>query len=143
MEVLPGDVCVLRSTTGPPRPGRLVVVTDGEHDSCSCRGMLAGIETELATEVDALLAPSLTGLGYEIAAYTRLLGEIWITQIVRRVGAVADDVVGQLLALAWSDDPAGVVIPRGVPLQPAGIDPRYPALARMSTEFDQLLERTS
>ncbi len=137
-EVLPGDVCVVRSMNGPQSPGRLFVVTDAEN-SC-CQGMLAGIETELATEVDALLAPSLTGLGYEIAVYTRFSGAVWITQISRRVGMVAEDVLEQLLALAWSDEPDGVVVPRGIPLQAAGIDPRYPALARMSAELDQLID---
>lgn len=138
-EVLPGDVCVVRPMNGrPPSPGRLFVVTDVE-DGC-CQGMLAGIETELATEVDALLAPSLTGLGYEIAVYTRFSGAVWVTQTSRRVGAVVRDVLGQLLALAWSDEPDGVVVPRGLLLQPAGIDPRYPALARMSAELDQLTD---
>ncbi len=137
-EVLPGDVCVVRSMNGSPSPGRLFVVTDVE-DGC-CQGMLAGIEAEFATEVDALLAPSLTGLGYEIAVYTRFLGAVWITQISRRVGAVVGDVLDQLLALGWSDEPDGVVVPCGVPLQPAGIDPRYPALARMSAELDQLTD---
>ena len=137
-EVLPGDVCVVRLMNGPPSPGRLFVVTDVE-DGC-CQGMLAGIETELATEVDALLAPSFTDLGYEIAVYTRFLGAVWITQISRRVGAVTGEVLDQLLALAWSDEPDGVVVPRGVPLQPAGIDPRYPALARMSAKLDQLTD---
>ncbi|MGH3870680.1 MAG: hypothetical protein ACRDSR_04045 [Pseudonocardiaceae bacterium] len=137
-EILPGDVCVVRSMKGCPGPGRLFVVTD-VADGC-CQGMLAGIETELATEADALLAASLTGLGYEIAVYTRFPGAVWVTQISRRVGAVAGDVVDQLLALAWSDEPDGVVVPRGVPLQPVGIGPRYPALARMSAELDQLTE---
>jgi len=137
-EVLPGDVCVVRSMSGRPSSGRLFVVTDVE-DGC-CRGMLAGIETELATEVDAVLSPSLTGLGYEIAVYTRFSGAVWITQISRRVGAVAGDVLDQLLALAWSDEPEGVTLPGGVPLQPAGIDPRYPTLARMSAELDHLTD---
>ncbi len=137
-EVLPGDVCVVRSMNGPPRPGRLFVVTDVENGCC--QGMLAGIETELAPEVDALLGPFLTGLGYEIAVYTRFTGTVWITQLSRRMGAVAEAVLDQLLALAWSDEPDGVVVPRGVPLQPAGIDPRYPVLARMSAEFDQLTD---
>ncbi len=137
-EVLPGDVCVVRSMNGSPNLGRLFVVTDVE-DGC-CRGVLAGIETELATEADALLAPSLTGLGYEIAVYTRFPGAVWITQISRRMGAVNEDVLNQLLALAWSDEPDGVIVPRGVPLQAAGIDPRYPALARMSDELDQLTD---
>lgn len=136
--VLPGDVCVVRSMKGRPTSGRLFVVTDVE-DGC-CRGMLAGIETELATEVGALLAPSLTGLGYQIAVYTRFFGAVWITQISRRVGAVVGDVLDQLLALAWSDEPDGVVLPHGVPLQPAGIDPRYPSLARMSAELDHLTD---
>lgn len=42
--------------------------------------------------------------------------------------------------LTWSDEPNGVVLTCGVPLQPAGIDPRYPALARMSAELDQLTD---
>lgn len=137
-EVLPGDVCVVCSMNGRPNSGRLFVVTDVADGWC--RGMLAGIETELATEVDALLTSSLTCLGYEIAVYTRFSGAVWIAQISRRVGAVAEDVLDQLFALAWSDEPDGVVLPRGVPLQPAGIDPRYPALRRMSAELDELTE---
>ncbi|MGH3773740.1 MAG: hypothetical protein ACRDRW_20515 [Pseudonocardiaceae bacterium] len=140
VEILPGDVCVVRSMNRRSGPGRLLVVTDADVADGWCQGMLAGIETELATEADALLAPSLTGLGYEIAVYTRFSGAVWIIQISRRIGAVAGEVVDQLLALAWSDEPDGVVIPRGVPLQPAGIDPRYPALARMSAELDQLTD---
>jgi len=137
-EVLPGDICVVHSMNGRPGSGRLFVVTDVADGSC--RGMLAGIETELATEVDALLPASLTGLGYEIAVYTRFSGAIWIAQISRRVGAVAGDVLDQLLVLAWNDEPDGVVLPCGVALQPAGIDPRYPALRRMSVALDELTE---
>lgn len=137
-EVLPGDVCVVRSMNGRPSSGRLFVVTAVAHGCC--QGMLAGIETELATEVDALLAPGLVELGYEIAVYTRFFGALWIVQISRRVGAVAADVLDQLLSLAWSDEPEGVVLPRGIALQPAGIDPRYPVLARMSAELDQLTD---
>ncbi|MGH3915594.1 MAG: hypothetical protein ACRDTC_19635 [Pseudonocardiaceae bacterium] len=137
-EVLPGDVCIVRPMSAYSSPGRLFVVTAVEDGWC--QGMLAGIETELATEVDALLAPGMANLGYEIAVYTRFSGTIWIVQISRRVGAVATEVLDQLLALAWSDEPEGVILPRGIPLQPVGIDPRYPALARMSTELDQLTD---
>lgn len=140
-EVLPGDVCVVRPMNGLRGPGRLFIVTDvTDVEDGWCEGMLAGIETELATEVDALLAASFTGLGYEIAVYTRFFGPVWIAQVSRRVGAVTKNVLHQLLALAWSDQPDGVVVPRGILLQPAGIDPRYPALAKMSAELDQLTD---
>lgn len=102
--------------------------------------MLAGIEAELATEVDTLLAPSLTGLGYEIAVYTRFSGAVWITQISRRVGAVVGTCWASSLRWPGVTEPDEVVLPRGVPLQPAGIDPRYPSLARMSAELDHLTD---
>jgi hypothetical protein len=137
-EVMAGDICVVRPIASAGRLPRLIVVSSvGEG---WCEGMLAGPETELATEVDALLNPIISGLGYEIAVYTRFSGPVWIAQVSRRVGAVEDQVLEQLQVLAWSDEPEGVTLARGIPLQPRGIDPRYPALASMSVELDGLTD---
>lgn len=135
-EVLPGDICVVRPVAPHLAPARLFVVSD--VGTGWCEGMLAGIETELATEVDVVLDTASADLGYEIAVHTRFSGPVWITQLTRRVGAIDEHVLDQLLALAWNDEPDGVDLARGIPLQPAGVDPRYVALERMSAELDQL-----
>ena len=136
--VMDGDVCVLRPSEQPDGLGRLFLVT--ETGDGWCEGMLMGIETELATEVDGILSPAESGLAYESAAYTRFSGPVWITQIRRRSGAATESVLDQLVALSFSDEPDGVQLERGMPLQPEGIDPRYPALQAMSQELHRLTD---
>ena len=58
----------------------------------------------------------------------------------RRVGAVEESVLGQLDELSHRDEPIGVTLKRGLPLQPEGIDPRYPALRVLSEELDSLTD---
>lgn len=136
-EVLPGDICVAVPFEQPGSPGRLFLVTASADGWCE--GMLAGAETELATEVDALVSPQDSGLGYKIAVHSRFQGPIWVTQVLRRIGAVESTVLDDIEKLAWTDD-AQVTVTIGDLLQPEGIDPRYPALRGMSAEFDVLTE---
>ena len=142
VEVLPGDVCVV----GPFDPavsdghrlgmiGHLFVVIDETADEGWFTGMLAGTETELATEVDAILDPERSGLGYEIVVHSRYRGPLWTVQVRRRVGAVDDLVLSELDELSYRDEPVGVSLRRGLPLQPEGFDPRYPALRTLSEEL--------
>ena len=146
-EVLPGDVCVV----GPMEPvalagdrlgtiGHLFVVVEEAEGEGRFIGMLATAETELATEVDAILEPECSGLGYEIAVLSRYFGHLWTVQVRRRVGAVEESVLGQLDELSHRDEPIGVTLKRGLPLQPEGIDPRYPALRVLSEELDSLTD---
>ena len=145
--VLPGDICVV----GPFDPaasvdhrlgmvGHLFVVIDETGDEGWFTGMLAGTETELATEVDAILEPECSGLGYEIVVHSRYRGPLWTVQVRRRVGAVDDSVLSELDELSYRDEPVGVSLRRGLPLQPEGIDPRYPALRTLSEELDNLTD---
>lgn len=137
VEVHPGDICVVYPFSRSDAVGRLFLVRDtGEG---WCEGMLAGVETELATEVDAVLSADLTGLGYPVAVHSRFHGPVWITQVARRVGSVGLHVLDDLERLAWNDE-AGVELALGLPLQPKGIDPRYPALEALSTELDVLTD---
>lgn len=136
-EVLPGDVCVVAPFDRADTVGRLFVVTE-VTEGC-CEGILAGVETELATEVDAVLTAEDSGLGYEIAVHSRFHGSIWITQVRRRVGAIEAAVLDDIAKLAWNDDVL-VSVRVGVPLQPDGIDPRYPALRALSAELDALTD---
>lgn len=136
-DVAPGDICVVRPYDRTDTIGRLFVVVDTADGWCE--GMLAGAETELATEVDAILPPSDTGLGYEIAVHSRFDGPVWIVQVLARVGAVGSSVLDDLERLAWSDY-AQVSVCLGLPLQPEGIDPRYPALRALSAELDTLTD---
>lgn len=136
-ETLPGDICVVKPFDRGDAMPRLFVVVDAADGWCD--GMLASVETELATEVDLILPPSETGLGYAIAVHTRYLGPIWITQVQRRVGAVTSETLAQLESLSWNDE-AQVTFPVGIPLQPDNIDPRYPTLRTLSSEFDALTD---
>ena len=146
-EVLPGDVCVV----GPMEPtapagdrlgtiGRLFVVVEEAEGEGGFTGMLATAETELATEVDAILEPQSSGLGYEVAVLSRYFGPLWTVQVRRRLGAVDETVLVQLDELSHRDEPIGVTLRRGLPLQPDGIDPRYPVLRALSEELDNLTD---
>lgn len=136
-EVLPGDVCIVAPFDRDGGVGRLFLVTE-VTDGC-CEGMLAGAETELATEVDAVLTAEDSGLGYEVAVHSRFHGPIWTTQIQRRVGAIEASVLDEIEKLAWNDE-AQVSVRRGQPLQPDGVDPRFPALNALSAELDVLTD---
>ena len=138
IEVLPGDVLVVGTFDDPGSGGHLLVAVDSEDGWF--KGMLVNAQTELATDVDAILPPSLTGLGYEVTAHTRFHGPLWTVQVRRRVGAVEMSTLDQLEKLSWSDEPNGVTLRRGQPLQPEGIDPRFPPLRSLSLEFDRLTE---
>ncbi len=146
-EVLPGDICVV----GPMEPvapagdrlgtiGHLFIVVEEAEGEGRFTGMLATAETELATEVDAILEPECSEFGYEIAVLSRYFGPLWTVQVRRRIGAVAESVLGQLDELSYRDEPIGVTLRRGLPLQPEGIDPRYPALLALSAELDSLTD---
>lgn len=135
-ELLPGDLCVVTPHDDAAAVGRLFLIT--ESDPGRCIGMLVSAEPELASEVDAVLSPTETGLPYLVAAHTRFSGPIWTTQVRRRIGAVPTEILDQLIALAWSDESDEVTVTRGMPLQPEGLDPRYSALRALSAELDAL-----
>ena len=134
-EIRPGDVCVVYSSTRSDAVGRLLLARHAEDGWCD--GMLISAETELATEVDAILPREQTRLGYRVAVHSRFHGPIWITQIARRVGAVDPDVLDDIERLARYDE-ADVDLVLGMPLQPKGIDPRYPALEALFAELKVL-----
>jgi len=134
-DVLPGDLCVVAPFDRGDRVGRMFLVTEIAESWCT--GMMVGIETELATEVDAILPPEVSCLSYETAVHSRYHGPIWVVQIRRRVGAVEGSVLAEIERLAWSDE-ADVSLSVGQPLQPDGIDPRFPALQALSTSLDEL-----
>ncbi|MCQ3810003.1 MAG: hypothetical protein KTV68_05540 [Acidimicrobiia bacterium] len=138
IEVLPGDVLVVGPFDDYSAGGSLLIAVDSENGWF--KGMLANAQTELATEVDAILPPASTGLGYEITAHTRFHGPLWTVQVRRRVGAIEMSTLEQLEKLAWRDEPSGVTLRRGQPLQPEGLDPRFPVLRALSLEFDLLTD---
>lgn len=135
VDVLPGDICTVAPFGRSEGPRRLFLVV--EAGDGWCEGMIASVETELATEVDVLLPAAETGLGYPIAIHTRYLGPVWTTQVQRRVGAVAADTLAEIERLAWNDE-AQVAVRVGLPLQPEDIDSRYPALRSLSAELNAL-----
>ncbi|HMR94447.1 MAG TPA: hypothetical protein PKE05_02835 [Microthrixaceae bacterium] len=137
VDVLPGDICTVAPFGRSEGPRRLFLVV--EAGDGWCEGMIASVETELATEVDVLLPAAETGLGYPIAIHTRYLGPVWTTQVQRRVGAVAADTLAEIERLAWNDE-AQVAVRVGLPLQPEDIDSRYPALRSLSAELNALTD---
>lgn len=134
-QVLPGDLCVVVPFAQPDVSGRLFLVTEVEDGWCE--GTLVGVDRALATEVDAVVPPQDSGLAYETVVHTRYHGPIWEVQIVRRVGAVESSVLEDVEQLAWTDEP-DVTVRRGTPLQPEGVDLRYPALRALSEELTRL-----
>ena len=146
-EVRLGDVCVVAPLDPSESAGRrlgtashlFVVVKEAEGEGWFT-GIMASAETELATEVDAVLAPECSGLGYEIVVHSRYFGPIWTVQVRRRIGAVDEAVLAQLDELSFRDEPTDVNLRLGLPLQPEGIDPRYPALRALSVELDSLTD---
>ena len=146
-EVRLGDICVVAplDPSGPAgnrlgTVGHLFVVVDETNEEGWFTGMLAGTETELATEVDAILEPECSGLGYEVVAHSRYFGPLWTVQVRRRIGAIEEPVLKQLDELSYRDEPIGVGLRRGLPLQPERVDPRYPALRTLSGELDNLTD---
>ena len=138
LEVLPGDVLVVGAFDDPGARGHLLIAVDSEDGWF--KGMLANAQTELATEVDVILPSALTGLGYAVTAHTRFHGPLWTVQVRRRVGAIEMSTLEQLEKLLWNDEPNGITLRRGQPLQPEGVDPRFPTLRSLSLEFDRLTE---
>ena len=146
-EVRLGDICVVApldpSDSAGHRlgtVGHLFVVVEEAEGEGWFTGIMASAETELATEVDAVLAPECSGLGYEIVVHSRYFGPIWTVQVRRRIGAVDEAVLAQLDELSFRDEPTDVNLRLGLPLQPEGIDPRYPALRALSVELDSLTD---
>ncbi len=135
---MPGDIVVVVPIGGANACGRLLVVVNVDNDHF--HGMLVIAEAELATSADAVLVPESTGLGYEIAVLTHYHGPLWTVQVQHRVGAIEKSALEQLERLMWNDEPDGLSLRRGQPLQPEGIDPRYPTLRSLSLEFDQLTD---
>lgn len=137
-EVLAGDVCVVAPLGHGDGPGRLFVIA--HPNGGWCEGMMAGTELELATEVDAILHPSQTCLEYEIVVYSRFHGPIWTVQVKQRVGAVESDILSELEALAFLDEPPELSLTTGIPLQPEWLDPRFAGLRALSQELDSLTD---
>ena len=138
IDLLPGDVVVVGPYDDASAYGRLLVVVD--VDKGYFTGMMAITETDLATAVDAVLAPEVTGLRYPIVVLTRFLGPLWTVQVRQRVGALTIPILEELEALSWNDEPPNVTLPSGQPLQPEGVDPHYPFRQALSLEFDILTE---
>lgn len=138
-DILPGDICVVSPFDDRSGVGLLFLVTDVHIDWCS--GMMVTAQVELATEFDALLSPEEAALSYQIAIHTLYFGSIWKRpQIRSRVGAVEMPVLESLEDLARGGESSDVSLKRGQPLQPEGVDPRFPALKLLSLEFDRLTE---
>lgn len=135
-DVFAGDICVVEPMESNGDARHLLVVLDSDHDWC--RGMLASSETELATEVDAIIGPADSALSYDIVVHSRYHGKIWSAQVRKRVGAVADETLHALESLRLSDDASDVQLRSGIALQPEGIEPRYAALRSLSQDLDAL-----
>ncbi len=133
-EILPGDIWLVSLSAKSDAGRRLFLVIDTKDGWFN--GMLVSAETEMATEVDAVLSPEQTEMGYRVVAHSRFHGPLWNTQVVRRVGAVESNVLYDIERLAWNGE-ADVDLPVGIPLQPKEIDPRYPALEVLSAELNE------
>lgn len=138
-DILPGDICVVSPIDDRPEIGLLFLVTDVHIDWCS--GMMITADAELATEFDAILSPEEAALRYQIVIHTHYFGPIWMRpQIRSRIGAIEIPVLESLEDLARGSESPAMSLKRGQPLQPEGMDPRFPPLKLLSLEFDRLTE---
>ncbi|MCY4370969.1 MAG: hypothetical protein OXF41_16475 [bacterium] len=107
---------------------RMVAVLDVDHERRCFLGALATNELSLAAADDVILAPEVTDLPYQVAVLTGMAGYMWFVQVDERLGAMSVDALEAALAGYTGAEDHMQHSLRGVPLQDAGRDLRWPAL---------------
>lgn len=125
-------------TDGPPRVGELrvaepveqgtaaagiVCVVDVDPVLAAARAALVSNETDLATAADLIAPGASTGLPFDLMVETDVIGTLWWSQLVRRVGQLAPRLTARLRDAAAHGVEGVPEHLRGVPVVSAG-DPR-------------------
>jgi hypothetical protein len=77
----------------------VIAVIDAEEEVRAATVVLLSGDTELGGDRDLLLAPSDTGLPYEVLAQSDMFGYVWLVQLERQLGRIDGAVVEQLKML--------------------------------------------
>ena len=120
-----GDLRVIESLAHRPTDHRigLVLRIDSAHDFAEV--LLVHAAPELATDRDVVLPSDVTSAPYDAVVQTDLRGTVWLLQLGRRVGHVAEPAFAAVRATAGSPEadglslaPAGRMaeLHRGIPL---------------------------
>ena len=136
--VTAGDIVVVGSMDG-DSPRRLVIALDIDEARRCFLGALVTSELAMATADDVILHTADTGLQYSIVAMTQLAGHLWFAQAEARIGRLTEEALAAVRAgHAWAENDFQRGR-RGVPLQDASRDLRWPDL---DAEVRQIQELT-
>ena len=117
-----GDLRIVSPTAGDrPAESRLCLVVGVDPTDEFADVVLTHTAPELATSVDGVVPPELSGAPYDIVVQTDLRGAVWTLQLGRRVGWIDEPALKNLtsIVLGRTEDPdsSGVGLHAGIPLQ--------------------------
>ena len=135
--VTAGDIVVVGSMDGDP-PRRTVIALDVDEARRCFLGALVTAELPMATADDVTLHTADTGLPYSIVAMTQLAGHLWFAQAEARIGRLTEEALAAVRAgHAWAENDFQRDR-RGVPLQDASRDLRWPDLEAEVRQIQEL-----
>lgn len=117
-----GDLRIVAPTAGDrPAESRLCLVLGVDPTDEFADVVLTHTAPELATSVDGVVPPELSGAPYDIVVQTDLRGAVWTLQLGRRVGWIDEPALNNLtsIVLGRTEDPdsSGGGLHAGIPLQ--------------------------
>ena len=135
--VVAGDIVVVGSMDG-DSPRRMVIALDVDGARRCFLGALVTAELAMATADDVILHTADTGLQYSIVAMTQLAGHLWFAQAEARIGRLTEEALAAVRAgHAWAENESQHGR-RGVPLQDASRDLRWPDLEAEVRQIEEL-----
>ena len=135
--VTAGDIVVVGSRDG-DSPRRMVIALDVDEARRCFLGALVTAELAMATADDVILHTADTGLQYSIVAMTQLAGHLWFAQAEARIGRLTEEALAAVRAgHAWAENEFQHGR-RGVPLQDASRDLRWPDLEAEVRQIEEL-----
>ena len=116
-DLAPGDIWVVRPAGNPAPPlRRLALILDTDEARGTIHISLLTNETEMATDHDLVLGPEQTGCSFALVAQTRLLGRLYWSQAVSRIGAIEDPLLDAILDFIWEEHRDDIEHLRGRPV---------------------------
>jgi len=103
---------------GDPAPPlrRLALILDTDEARATIHISLLTNETEMATDHDLVLGPEQTGCSFALVVQTRLLGCLYWSQAVSRIGAIEDPMLDAILDFVWEEHRDDIEHLRGRPV---------------------------
>ncbi|MCY3924988.1 MAG: DEAD/DEAH box helicase [bacterium] len=116
----------------------MAVAIDSDEARRCFLGVLVTNELAMATADDVILHNADTDLPYSIVAMTQLAGHLWFAQAEARIGRLTEEALDAVRAgHAWTDNDFQRTR-RGVPLQDASRDLRWPYLEAEVQQMEEL-----